>query len=193
MPVNDGTNACAFLSVSISERILRESETNNFFENLPDAVESTIWSLPAKINKHWDLDKNYDALEAHAILRQQDLVKSSWDFSEELPFGDGVFTFEGREKLFSKLCALGTDRFIAVYTSDPFVLTIGCHDGKPYIIDTHPVTQALGNGKGLVLVGKDNSPDVWMSLCVWLWRRLHRSGVDPKRAQSLAVITLETK
>lgn len=48
MPVNDGTNACAFLSVSISERILRESETNNFFENLPDAVESTIWSLPAK-------------------------------------------------------------------------------------------------------------------------------------------------
>ena len=43
----------------------------------------------------------------------------------------------------------------------PFVLTIGCHDGRPYVIDMQP----LGNGSGLVLVGKENSPDVWMSLC----------------------------
>ena len=32
----------------------------------------------------------------------------------------------------------------------------------------HPVTQPLGSGSGLVLVGKENSPDVWMSLCVAL-------------------------
>lgn len=36
--VNDGTNACAFLSVSITERILHESEIDDFFENLPEAV-----------------------------------------------------------------------------------------------------------------------------------------------------------
>ena len=68
LPVNDGTNACVFLSVSIAERILHESEIDDFFENLPDAVESTIWSLPVKINNHRDLEKNYDGLEAHDIL-----------------------------------------------------------------------------------------------------------------------------
>ena len=193
LPVNDGTNACAFLSVSIAERILNKSEIDDFFENLPDAVESIIWSLPAEINNHRNLEKNYDALEAHDILRKQHLIKSSLEFSEELPFGDGVFTYEGRKHFFVKLCALGKDRFVAVYTSDPFVLTIGCHNRKPYVIDTHPVTQPLGNGNGLVLVGKENSPEVWMSLCVWLWQRLHHSGVDPQTAQSLAVVTLETK
>lgn len=144
----------------MAERILHESEIDDFFETLPDAVESTIWSLPAKTNNHRDLEKNYDALEAHDILRKQHLIKSSLEFSEELPFRDGVFTYEEREKLFSKLCALGTGHFVAVYTSDPFVLTISCHNGKPYVIDTHPVTQPLGNGSGVVLVGKENSPDV---------------------------------
>lgn len=33
LPINDGTNACAFLSVSIAERILHESEIDDFFGN----------------------------------------------------------------------------------------------------------------------------------------------------------------
>ena len=101
------------------------------------------------------------------------------------PLGTGFFMYEGREHFFSKLCAHGTDGFNAVYTSDPFVLTIGCNNRKPYVIDTHPVTQLLGNGNGLVLVGKENSPEVWMSLCVcgfgnyytiveWIHRQLSR-------------------
>ena len=58
LPVNDGTNACAYLSVSTAERILNKSEIDDFFENLPDAVESIIWSLPAEINNHRDLENN---------------------------------------------------------------------------------------------------------------------------------------
>lgn len=112
LPVNDGTNACAYLSVSTAERILNKSEIDDFFENLPDAAESIIWSLPAEINNHRDLENNYDALEAHDILRKQHLIKSSLEFSERLPFGDGVFTYEGREHLFVKLCALGKDRSV---------------------------------------------------------------------------------
>ena len=41
-PSNDGTNACAFLSVGIAESILYDTETETFFENLPKAVEVTI-------------------------------------------------------------------------------------------------------------------------------------------------------
>ena len=112
LPVNDGTNACAYLSVSTAERILNKSEIDDFFEHLPDAVESIIWSLPVEINNHRDLENNYDALEAHDILRKQHLIKSSLEFSERLPFGDGVFTYEGREYFFVKLCALGKDRSV---------------------------------------------------------------------------------
>ena len=39
-----------------------------------------------------DLEKNYDAPEAHDILRKQHLIKSLLGFSEELPCGDGVYT-----------------------------------------------------------------------------------------------------
>ena len=52
MPIHDGTNACAFLCIGVAENILQEIETEVFFENLPTAVESIIWSLPEKINEH---------------------------------------------------------------------------------------------------------------------------------------------
>ena len=124
-PSNEGTNACAFLSVGVAESILHDTETEALFENLPKAVEVTILSLPEEINEHRDMGKTYDILEAYEILRRQQIIKYPIEFSEELPYADG------REKLFTKLCALGAEHFVAIYTSDPFVLTIGCHKGKP--------------------------------------------------------------
>lgn len=73
-----------------------------FSEILSDVVETTIWSLLAKINNHRDLEKNYDAPEAHNILQKQHFIKSLLEFSEELPFGDGVFTYERERKTFLK-------------------------------------------------------------------------------------------
>ena len=87
--------------------------------------------MPEEINEHRDMGKTYDILEAYEILRRQQIIKYPIEFSEELPYADGVFKYEGREKLFTKLCALGAEHFVAIYTSDPFVLTIGCHKGKP--------------------------------------------------------------
>ena len=187
-PSNDGTNACAFISVAVAESILHNTETEAFFENLPKAVEVTILSIPEEINEHRDMGKNYDILEAYEILRRQQLIRFPLQFSEELPYADGVFTYEGREKLFTKLCALGAERFVAIYTSDPFVLTIGCYKGKPFMIDTHPVAPPIGDGNGLLLIGNDNTPEVWMSICMSLWQRLHHGGVDPTTAQSLSVV-----
>ena len=82
--------------------------------------------------------KMYDPVEAYDILLDKKIIKSFFDFSEELPFADGVFSVEGKQKLHSKLCELGRGSFAAIFTSDPFVLTIGCLNGKPYLIDTHP-------------------------------------------------------
>ena len=58
MPSNDGTNACAFLSVGVTESILHDTETGAVFENLPKAVVVTILSLPEQINEHRDMGKN---------------------------------------------------------------------------------------------------------------------------------------
>ena len=191
---NDGTNACAFLSVKIADAILSEVVAGGeFFTELPEAIEDTIWHLPETINVHRDLHRLYDAMEAYVIMREHKIITSLYDFSEELPFDDTVYSFEGRQKLHSKLCELGCNDFLAIFTCEPLVLTFGCRDGKPYMIDTHPVTLAPGKGEGLLMIGKKNSPEVWMSLCIWLWKRLHHQGVQPETRQSLAVISSKSK
>ena len=99
------------------------------------------------------------------ILNKLNLV-GSYEFSEELPFAEPVFSFQGRERLHTALRHLGRDNFIVIFTSDPFILTIGCRNGRPFIIDTHPVTWAPGKGSGLLMVGKQSSPEVWKcSVC----------------------------
>lgn len=123
---NDGTNACAFLSVKIVDTILTEIGTEgDVFAKVAGTTEDTIWLLPEKINAYRDLTKMYDPVEAYDILLDKKIIKAFYDFSEELPFADGVFSVEGRQKLHSKLCELGRGGFAAIFTSDPFVLTIG--------------------------------------------------------------------
>ena len=187
---NDGTNACAFLSVKIVDTILTEIGTEgDAFAKVAGTTEDIIWLLPEKINAYRDLSKSYDPVEAYDILLDKKIITSFYDFSEELPFVDGVFSVEGRQKLHSKLCELGRRRFAAIFTSDPFVLTIGCLNGKPFLIDTHPVTLRPGSGNSLIMVGKDNSSEVWKSLCCWLWKRLYYGGVKADTGQSLAVVS----
>lgn len=166
--INDGTNPCAFIFVKIADILLRRCGTGNrFFTNLVQVAEETIWNLPAQINEHRQLDKLCDVLEAYAILKEQMMV-GACEFSEELPFADHVFSFEGRRMLHSKLCELGRKDFFAIFTSDPFVLSIGCYDEHPFIMDTHPVTLEPGKGNGLLLIGRQNSRELWKTLCVWL-------------------------
>lgn len=126
---NDGTNVCAFISVKIADMLLGECTAfGEFFAVLAKVVEDTIWNLPAEINAHRELQNTYDTLEAYAILNKLNLV-DSYEFSEELPFADPVVSFQGSKRLHTALCHLGRDDFIAIFTSDPFVLTIGCRDG----------------------------------------------------------------
>ena len=104
--------------------------------------------------------------------------------AEELPFADGVYSPAGREKLHSKLCCLSCNDFVAFFTTDPLVLTVGCVNRRPFLIDTNPVSLSPGRGNGLILVGEGNSPEVWMSLCTWIWQ----TG-----GQSLVLLSPETK
>lgn len=102
-PSNDGTNACAFLSVAVADIIFMLDKGDEFFTRLAESVEQTSWFLPEKINAHRDLAKNYDAMVAYRILRNLHLVTSSYELYEELPFAYGVYSPAGREKPHSKL------------------------------------------------------------------------------------------
>ena len=224
---NDGTNACAFLSMKIVDTILTEIGTEgDVFAKVAGTTEDTIWLLPEKINAYCDLSKMYNPVEAYDILldkspfmtfRKNCRLQMEFFLSKEsrsqlfILFTVNVCiilivcitlyvclyiyyikVFSGKKiknKLHSKLCELGRGSFAAIFTSDPFILTIGCLNGKPYLIDTHPVTLRPGSGNSLIMVGKENSPEVWMSLCCWLWKRLYHGGVKADTGQSLAVVT----
>ena len=109
---NDGTNVCAFLSVKIVYTILTEIGTEgDVFAKIAGTTEDTIWFLTEKINAYRDLSKMYDPVEAYDILLDKKIIKSFYDFSEELPFADGVFSVKGRQKLYSKLRELGRGSF----------------------------------------------------------------------------------
>ncbi|KAJ8019088.1 Serine/threonine-protein kinase BCK1/SLK1/SSP31 [Holothuria leucospilota] len=187
---HDGTNACAFLTVQIADNIIAKGiQADNVSAHLGAFAEDIILNLPVKINKFRDRSRMYDPMEAYKLLAEHGLLSSAYDFSEELPYANTVFSLQGRQNLHKKLSKLSEKDFVAIYVSSPIVLTIGCHDHLPYIIDTHPVTLAPGNGGGLILIGKDNSPEVWMHLCVWLNQRLNHGGVKADRLQSLAIMT----
>ena len=179
---NDSTNGCAFLSVKIADTILSEVVAGSeFFTELPEAIEDTIWHLPETIKEHRDLHRLYDAMEVYVIIREHKIITSPYDFSEELPFDDTVFSFEGRQKLHSKLCELGCNDFVATFTCELLALTISCCDGKPYMVNTHPVMLAPGKGKGLLMIGKKNSLEVWLSLCICFGKGCTTKAYSPTR------------
>ena len=127
-------------------------------------------------------------MEAYRILQSLHIITSSYELYEELPFADGVYSPAGREKLHSKPCCLSCNDFVAFFTTDPLVLTVGCVNRRPFLIETHPVSVSPGRGNGLILVGEGNSPEVWMLLCTWIWQHLHHCGVKQTGGQSLVLL-----
>lgn len=85
---------------------------------------------------------------------------------------------------------LGRGNFTAIYTCQPYIFLIGCLDGKPYMLETHPISSDLGgNGGGVVRIYTDTSVNSWTSLCGWVWKQLASGGVKPTEGQSLSAMT----
>ena len=174
---NDGTNACAFLSVNIADRIIHELD-DSFpdITTIAETIEEVIWSLPEHVNTKRGMTRFYDVMEARTILSSETLLKSEYDLYEELPFNDCVYSFDGRRKLHEKLCLLGQSDFPAVFSCVPYVVVIGCAGRRAFLVDTHI---------GSLIVGRNNGGETWRSLCVWLCERLVKAGVKEGSGQSL--------
>ena len=146
---NEGTNACVFLAVKITDRIIHNFDGNfSAVITLAEMIEEVIWFLPEAINAKRDLAKFYDVLEAYTILSRETVHNMEYDLFEELPFSNCVWSFEARKKLNEKLCILGQNDFTAIFSSVPYILVIGCAAGRAFLVDTH--TDSL-------IVGKNNA------------------------------------
>ena len=73
---NDGTNACVFLSLKISEVLISKEEELINWEDLRPEVEQIVEEFPAKINYIRDKDKCYGVEEADHIVHRYRKIRS---------------------------------------------------------------------------------------------------------------------
>ena len=78
---------------------------------------------------------------------------------------------------------------IGLYTCAPYTIVIGIHREALFLLDTRPISEALGgNGNGFLLVTEDTSTKSCKKLTQWILKRMQQYGT-PNGQQSLAWVT----
>ena len=91
IPDNDGTNACAFLSLGIVNRLIK-----NKSEDYKSLAESVIIDFPKKFNIYRDKIMLADVYEAYNILSKNDLLDFFFVFFENLVDNDPIYSTQFR-------------------------------------------------------------------------------------------------
>eukprot|EP00112_Aurelia_sp_Birch-Aquarium-sp1_P019608 Seg4881.2 transcript_id=Seg4881.2/GoldUCD/mRNA.D3Y31 product="Serine/threonine-protein kinase TAO3" protein_id=Seg4881.2/GoldUCD/D3Y31 len=169
-PKNDGSNACAFLSLKVTESILLDKD--RVPSERKNVVEKIIDRFPVKIEKHRNIDERYtvedayDILHAGKLLSPCELMKLSSDHV--------AFSEEGKTELSATMEVEGN---VCVVTVPDFTFAVANLSKKILVIDTHVIPESLGgNGNGVIKVFDSSK-----SCCRWIWKRLHSSGVTDQR------------
>ena len=124
-------------------------------------------------------------------MRDNKHLRNNLSFTEELPYGEGVFSQISRDRLQQKINELTHthENLLSIYTCEPLSLLVGCIDKRLFILDTHPVPEVFGgNGNGQFKLYESATPACCRSLCQWLWNRLAKNGACSCGSQSLAVV-----
>ena len=84
-PLNDGTNSCTFLGLGICDAILHEIAQGGDvdWDRIVHMSEHVINSLPSQLHGCRDSALIYDISEARDILKSRNLLKFSYQLSEE--------------------------------------------------------------------------------------------------------------
>ena len=76
-------------------------------------------------------------------------------------------------------------RLVGLYTCWPYTFLVGVHNGSFFLIDSHPLGEALGgNGNAILVHIKDRSLQSCKMFVQWILKDLKRSGVNQEAAQS---------
>eukprot|EP00112_Aurelia_sp_Birch-Aquarium-sp1_P005669 Seg1645.4 transcript_id=Seg1645.4/GoldUCD/mRNA.D3Y31 product="putative serine/threonine-protein kinase" protein_id=Seg1645.4/GoldUCD/D3Y31 len=98
---NDGTNSCVLLALKICDSIMDLSakkmlNQKAIGDKISEIATSIIQEYSEVLNPLLDKDRIYDVLEANLVMRQCGNLKFTYDFTEELPFAEGVFSEASR-------------------------------------------------------------------------------------------------
>ncbi|PFX14495.1 hypothetical protein AWC38_SpisGene21338 [Stylophora pistillata] len=133
---------------------VNEKKRDVQWDNVNEIAEDVIINLPRQINKHRNRDQYYDVSEAKVILQELKLLSSDYELSEECLSSNSVFSDGGKIELISAVTQKlhQSETAFAIYTCRPYIFSLGKHKDALFLIDTHPVSEAVGGNSN----GKEN-------------------------------------
>lgn len=186
----DGTNACVFSSIAITEWFRKNEKKTQlpFNKNiLQKAVEGPdiILSVPELRNDVRDPSSRYTVEEALQILSRKGIFGRNLLPEQAMASTSGITTTQGKESLRQGLNVLHQRRPAqAVFTCPPYSFFIGSginpdSTANFTIIDTHCVPKSVGGNENAAVV-QINPTSVGKAashLAKWIEMRLESSGV----------------
>ena len=94
--LNDATNACVFLALKVCDALISISAENKLKE-IPRVATSVIASYPQELNEIHDISSLYTVVDANKLVRGNKHLRNNLSFTEELPYGEGVFSQISRD------------------------------------------------------------------------------------------------
>ena len=89
--------------------------------DIPQIATEMIISYPLELNKIRDLSSLYTVLDANKLTRDHNHLKNEFEFTEELPYADGVLAEVSTDQLQYKMQKLANGQtLLSIYTCDPF-------------------------------------------------------------------------
>ena len=196
IPENDGTNACTFLCLKICDEILVQSNVlendSDWYKKIEVLATDVIKNYPISLNQFRTKELCYTTLDAKSLMEAHEQLKNQIELSEELLGADNVYSKNGRRNLILRLSELASksESALAIFTSEPYTLMIGCMAKSLFCLDTHHVPPSCGgNLNGQLRVYENTEATAIQSMCKWLWTRLSEAGVQNGTGQSLSVVT----
>eukprot|EP00794_Sanderia_malayensis_P012493 gene12493-13776_t len=173
-PANDGTNACAFLSIGIVDRLMSSDDKALQCElEVCEMIQNTIREYPRAFNSFRNSGKMYDVFEAVKVLQENRLLAHQLQFTERIVENKKLYSYHFQVRMNSEIAAMknaamtsGVATF-AIFQAATFIFAIaGAPDGHLYAFETHPILECLGgNGNGLII--KANSSGELRMLRYW--------------------------
>ena len=187
---NDGTNACAFLTIGIIDRLSDVDLKSDFKKE----VEETISEFPNLFNPYRNVGSFYDIYKAYDILESHQLLKNKVIFQEDFLNKKNMFTLDSYLCLKNDLVNLlkkskeGKKTYFAIYQADSYIFSLAVtSDGNIIVFESHPISEECrGNGNGLVVSGNSIS-----QMLEWINLRLVKSGASSNTTPFIVHGTLE--
>ncbi len=179
IPTNDGTNACAFLSIGIIDQILSQSKKIEVWETeLVDLASEVINNFPGRFNKFRGPDM-YDIYEAAKILKDHNLLSNTLCYSEKVVNNEKLYDYSFQECATKELDLMKSSAQMSgcvkcsIFQASQYIFVALASGRHLFVVETHPISVCLGgNGNGAVV--RSGSA---ISLLQWISKRLSSSNV----------------